>query len=308
MQLNLRSLWATLTVQRFWVIAIPYIWLTIFFLVPFFLIFKISFAKPSLSLPPFTDIVSFLGQHVVHITLNFGNYWTLLRDSFYIKALASSIGIAGIATLACFILGYMMAYGLARAPKKWRLVLLTLVILPFFTSFLIRVYALMAFLSTQGVLNIMLIKLGFIHAPLPLLDNQYAVCLGIVYCYLPFMVLPIYAVLDKIDESLIEAAFDLGCSPWQAFYRVTVPLSWPGILSGCMLVFIPAIGEFVIPELLGGPDTLTIGRTLWWEFFNNRDWPLACAIATTIVVVLIVPIMWVQNHQFKKQESLLSEI
>lgn len=304
MHLSISSILSRIILQRFWVVCIPYVWLILFFLVPFFLIFKISFASPSLNLPPFTNILEFLGNNVVHVKLNFGNYWMLLSDSFYIKALASSIGIASTATLACFMLGYMMAYGLSRAPQKWRPVLLTLVILPFFTSFLIRVYALMSLLSTQGAINTVLMKLGLIGAPLPLLDNQYAVCFGIVYCYLPFMVLPIYAVLDKIDESLIEAAFDLGCNPWQAFYRVTVPLSLPGIVSGCMLVFIPAIGEFVIPELLGGPDTITIGRTLWWEFFNNRDWPLASAIATIIVIVLIVPVMLIQNHQLKKQEAL----
>jgi putrescine transport system permease protein len=195
----------------------------------------------------------------------------------------------------------MMAYGISRVQSTWRTVLLLLVVLPFWTSFLIRVYAWMNLLSSQGLINAFLLKMGLIHTPLMLLDNSAAVCVGIIYCYLPFMILPIYAALDKIDSSYIEAAYDLGCSPWRAFWRVTVPLSMPGIVAGSILVFIPAIGEFVIPEILGGPDTIMIGRVLWWEFFNNRDWPLACALAVAMVVLFVAPIMIFQRQQLRSR-------
>lgn len=285
--------------QNIWVIIPPYFWLMLFFFVPFLLILKISFAKTSINLPPFTPLFQWVEQFALQINLNFSNYITIFSDNFYIRALFSSFWIAAFSTLMCLILGYMMAYGINRAKKEWQTVLLLLVALPFWTSFLIRVYAWMSLLSTKGIINELLLKLGIIQTPIHLLDNPIAVCVGIVYCYLPFMVLPIYAVLQKIDASFIEAAFDLGCSPWQAFWRITVPLSIPGIISGCFLVFLPAIGEFVIPELLGGPNTVTIGRALWWEFFNNRDWPMASAIAVLMVILFVVPIMVMQSRQLK---------
>lgn len=303
-QQQLQTLYSKTRQGHVWVIAIPYFWLLLFFFVPFLVIFKVSFASPTISLPPFTELFTWVNGFTLNIHLNVGNYITLIKDAFYIKALGSSISIAASSTLGCLMLGYMMAYGINRAPARLHTVLLLMVLLPFWTSFLVRVYAWMTLLSTQGVINVLLIKLGFTPEPLPLLDNSYAVSMGIMYCYLPFMVLPIYAVMDKIDPTYIEAAFDLGCTPWQAFWRVTVPLSMPGVIAGCILVFVPAIGEFVIPELLGGPDTLTIGRTLWWEFFNNRDWPVACALATTIVLVFVVPIMLIQKAQQKREQQL----
>jgi putrescine transport system permease protein len=285
------------------VIAAPYIWLLIFFFVPFLLILKISFSKAIIGMPPFMAVFEVLQDHVLHIQLNFSNYMILFSDNFYISAFASSLIMAGSSTLACLILGYMMAYGIARSAPNIRTICLLLVILPFWTSFLIRVYAWMSMLSTHGVINTFLMYVGFISEPLTLLDNSYAVCVGIVYCYLPFMILPIYAALEKIDYSLVEASFDLGATPWKTFWRVNVPLSMKGVIAGCVLVFIPAMGEFVIPELLGGPDTVMIGRVLWWEFFNNRDWPLACALAVVMVLIFVLPIMFFQRNQDAIQDE-----
>jgi putrescine transport system permease protein len=294
---QLQDLYSKSRDLNFWVILIPYLWLFVFFLIPVAVIFKISFASPQISLPPFTELFVWMDHSLLEVRLNFGNYLTLFKDSFYVKALLSSMGISASATLGCLLLGYMMAYGIYRSPKRFQTIFLLMVLLPFWTSFLVRAYAWMSLLGTQGMINNALIYLGIISSPLVLLDNPYAVTFGIIYCYLPFMILPIYAVMDKIDPSYTEAAFDLGCTPWKAFWKVTVPLTIPGIVAGCILVFVPAIGEFVIPELLGGPDTITIGRTLWWEFFNNRDWPLACALAATILVFFVVPIMWIQRYQ-----------
>jgi putrescine transport system permease protein len=287
--------------ERWLIILPPYFWLVIFFFVPFLLILKISFSEATIAIPPFVPIFEWTQDHILHIHFNFKHYMTLWQDSFYLDAFGSSLIIAGFSTSCCLALGYMMAYGISRVQSTWRTVLLLLVVLPFWTSFLIRVYAWMNLLSSQGLINAFLLKMGLIHTPLMLLDNSAAVCVGIIYCYLPFMILPIYAALDKIDSSYIEAAYDLGCSPWRAFWRVTVPLSMPGIVAGSILVFIPAIGEFVIPEILGGPDTIMIGRVLWWEFFNNRDWPLACALAVAMVVLFVAPIMIFQRQQLRSR-------
>jgi len=289
--------------QHWTVVLAPYAWLFLFFLVPFILIAKISFSSAQIGIPPFSSIFEWSDHHLLQLRFNFTNYVVLLQDSFYGEAFASSLKIAGSSTFFCLILGYMMAYGISRAGEKWRIILLLLVVLPFWTSFLIRVYAWMSLLSTQGFINALLLKCGLISAPLQLLDNSFAVCIGIVYCYLPFMILPIYSTLEKMDQVYIEAAFDLGCTPWRAFWKITVPLSKPGIIAGCVLVFIPAIGEFVIPEILGGPDTLMIGRALWWEFFNNRDWPLACALAVAIVLIFVAPIMYFQRKQIQALEE-----
>ncbi len=283
--------------QRKLVVFLPYLWLFLFFLIPFFLILKISFSSSLIGMPPFSSIFEWVGDNLLQIRFNFQNYLSLIQDSFYREAFTSSLKIAGSSTLCCLILGYMMAYGISRANPKWRTVLLLLVVLPFWTSFLIRVYAWMTLLSTQGLINSLLMKIGLINFPLQLLNNSYAVCIGIVYCYLPFMVLPVYTTLEKLDPVYVEAAFDLGCTPWRTFWKVTVSLSKPGIIAGCILVFIPAIGEFVIPEILGGPDTIMIGRALWWEFFNNRDWPLACALAVAMVLLFVAPIMFFQRQQ-----------
>ena len=304
-QEKLQSLYSKTKQVQYWgVVFAPYAWLFLFFLVPFILIVKISFSSAKIGIPPFSSIFEWSSDHLLKMQFNFTNYVSLLEDSFYREAFISSLKIAGSSTFFCLILGYMMAYGISRANEKWRTILLLLVVLPFWTSFLIRVYAWMSLLSTQGLINGLLLKIGFISAPLQLLDNSYAVSLGIIYCYLPFMILPIYSTLEKLDPVYTEAAFDLGCTPWRVFWKITVPLSMSGIIAGCVLVFIPAIGEFVIPEILGGPDTLMIGRALWWEFFNNRDWPLACALAVAIVLIFVAPIMYFQKKQIQAMEEL----
>ena len=210
--------------------------------------------------------------------------------------------IAGISTILVLVIGYPIAYGMARAPRRWQPTLLMLIILPFWTSFLIRVYAWIGILKKEGLLNQALLWLGVIHEPLTILNTNWAVYIGIVYSYLPFMVLPLYAALEKMDESLLEAAADLGCPPLRAFWKITFPLSLPGVVAGCFLVFIPATGEFVIPDLLGGSDTLMIGRTLWTEFFNNRDWPVASAVAVLLLLILVVPIVIFQNMEQRRAE------
>jgi putrescine transport system permease protein len=270
------------------VLALPYAWLVLFFLVPFLIVFKISLADPAIGVPPYTPLFApGEGGWSFHATL--GNYQFLLGDSLYLRAYLTAIKFAGVSTLISLLLGYPMAYAIARASARWRGILLFLVILPFWTSFLIRVYAWIGLLKGNGLINNLLLALGLVHEPLPLLNNAFAVCLGLVYSYLPFMALPLYAALERLDPALLEAAADLGCRPWQAFLRVTLPLSLPGIAAGSLLVFIPAVGEFVIPDLLGGPDTLMIGKVLWDEFFTNRDWPVASAVAVAMLLLLIAP-------------------
>lgn len=266
---------------------LPYIWLVLFLCIPFAIILKISFAKNILALPPISNLISNTGEYIISITINFKNYVIIFTDPFYRDALSSSLYLAIMSTFFTLILGYLMAYGIYKTNKKYHYIFLMLVMVPFWISFLIRVYAWMNVLSTQGVINQFLIYIGIIEAPMHLLDNSFAVCLGIVYCYLPFMILPIYTSLEKIDYTFQEAAYDLGATPWKVFWHITVPLSCNGIFSGCLLVFMPAIGEFVIPELLGGSETFTIGRVVWLEFFTSRDWPMASALA----VIMIVPIL-----------------
>jgi putrescine transport system permease protein len=285
------------------IIVPPYVWLFLFFFVPFLLIVKISFSKAIIALPPFEPIFTTLSDHTLRIHIFFKSYINLFQDDFYIGAFLSSLGTAGCSTLGCLLIGYMMAYGLSRLDRARRPFFLLLVVLPFWTSFLIRIYAWMSLLSTHGLINTLLLFMGIIHEPISMLDNTYAVCVGIIYCYLPFMILPIYAALEKIDLSLIEASFDLGATPWRTFWHITVPLSLPGVVAGCILVFVPAMGEFVIPELLGGPDTIMIGRVLWWEFFNNRDWPQACAVAVMMILVFVLPIMFFQRQQQKIENT-----
>jgi putrescine transport system permease protein len=232
-----------------------------------------------MGLPPFTSLIQQTDLYFYNFCIYIGNYFALLTDSFYFSVVVSSVLIAGSSTVVCLAIGYVIAYEISSAPKRFHIILILLVVLPFATSFLVRVYAWMNLLNTHGIINMLLQKMHIIKIPLHLLDNNYAVCLGIVYCYLPFMILPIYAALEKIDKSYIEASFDLGASKWRSFWEIIFPLSMPGVLAGSSLVFIPALGEFVIPELLGGSRTMTVGQTIWCEFFNNRDWPLACAIA-----------------------------
>ncbi|MDF3034165.1 MAG: spermidine/putrescine transporter permease [Alphaproteobacteria bacterium] len=295
--------WNRLARERRLVIAAPYLWLGLFSLIPFILVVKISLSQPVLAIPPFHPLFQWSAEQVLQLQLNLATYSALLTEPFYASAFISSLKIAFIATLSCLLIGYPIAYAIVQSSPQWRPILLLLIILPFFTSFLVRVYAWIGLLSTEGVINTFLQWTGIIHEPLPLLYNSFAVTIGIVYCYLPFMILPIYSVLDKIDPAYQEAAYDLGCRPWRTFWRVTVPLSFRAISAGSILVFVPAIGEFVIPELLGAPETLMIGRVLWNEFFHNQNWPLACALALMMLVIFVVPFTIFQRFQLGAKEE-----
>jgi len=279
------------------VIAAPALWLAVFFLIPLAIVFQISLSVKEFGQPPYSDLLTFGEDGTVQLTLHLSNYLFLLSDSLYANAYLNSIKVAFISTLIALLIAYPMAYAIARAPEKWRNVLLMLVILPFWTSFLLRVYAWIGFMKGNGVINNFLLWTGITQEPLVLLQTDFAVYVGIVYTYLPFMILPLYTNLVKLDPSLLEASADLGARPFRTFLSVTLPLSMPGVIAGSLLVFIPAIGEFVIPALLGGPGTLMIGRVLWDEFFANRDWPVASAVAFAMLLVVVVPIMLLQNAQ-----------
>ena len=293
--------------RRFALIAVPYFWLLALFLVPFAIVFKISLSDIALSIPPYLPqldlakgwkgFTKFLGA------FDFENFEFLMMDDLYYKAYLSSLKIAAISTFLTLLIGYPIAYAMTRASEGWRPTLLMLVILPFWTSFLIRVYAWIGILGQEGFLNQTLMFLGLTSEPLIILNTPIAVYIGIVYTYLPFMILPIYSALEKLDDSLLEAAEDLGCSRIKAFWLVTFPLSRGGIIAGCFLVFIPTLGEFVIPSLLGGSNTLMIGKVLWDEFFSNRDWPLASAVAVILLLILIIPIILFQRNEQKQRES-----
>ena len=279
------------------VVSVPYLWLLLFFLVPFAIVLKISFSSALIAMPPYEPLLHWASDRVVEIKLNFGNYMFLVEDPLYWKAYLNSIKVAAISTFFCLLLGYPIAYSIARSNPSTRNILMLLVVLPFWTSFLLRVYAWIGILKNNGLLNNTLMSLGLIDEPLVIMQTDLAVYIGIVYSYLPFMILPLYANLEKMDVTLLEAAADLGCRPWQAFYKITLPLSMPGIVAGCLLVFIPAVGEFVIPSLLGDPGMLMIGRVLWTEFFNNRDWPVSAAVAIALLLFLVIPIMYYQRAQ-----------
>ncbi|UCG71640.1 MAG: ABC transporter permease subunit [Chromatiales bacterium] len=269
--------------------ALPFLWLGLFFLLPFAIVLKISMADALIAVPPYTEFLARTADGIkLQATLD--NYQFLYTDELYALAFLNSLKVAAVSTLLCLLIGYPLAWGVARAEARTRNLLLLLIVLPSWTSFLIRVYAWMGILGNNGVLNQLLLGLGIVDSPLTLLRTDIAVYIGIVYTYLPFMVLPLYANLAKLDQRLLEAAADLGANPWRCFWLVTLPLSRIGILAGCLLVFIPATGEFVIPELLGGADTLMIGKLLWQEFFNNRDWPLASAVAIVLLALLLAPI------------------
>ncbi len=284
------------------VIGIPFFWLFLFFLLPFFIVLKISFAEADVAIPPYTEIYSW-ADNQLSILLNLGNYVFLSEDELYLAAYLGSLKMAFISTALCLLIGFPMAYSIARASKEAQTVLLLLIMMPTWTAILIRVYAWMGILSNNGLLNSFLQTIGVIDAPLQILNTNLAVYIGIVYSYLPFMILPLYANLVKHDHSLLEAASDLGSSNFNNFWKITVPLSKNGIIAGCMLVFIPAVGEFVIPELLGGPETLMIGKVLWQEFFNNRDWPVASALAVIMLLILMGPIIWFNRNQAKEMEG-----
>ncbi|GFM84484.1 putrescine ABC transporter permease [Pseudomonas cichorii] len=284
------------------VIGAPFLWLFLFFALPFLIVLKISFAEADVAIPPYTEIFSY-AEDKLQLVLNLANYTLLSGDDLYISAYLGSLKMAFFSTLLCLLIGYPMAYAIANARKDMQTVLLLLIMMPTWTAILIRVYAWMGILSNNGLLNAFLMWLGLIDEPLQILNTNLAVYIGVVYSYLPFMILPLYANLVKHDPSLLEAASDLGSSTFNSFWKITVPLSKNGVIAGCMLVFIPVVGEFVIPELLGGPETLMIGRVLWQEFFNNRDWPVASALAVIMLLVLIVPIILFNRSQAKELEG-----
>jgi putrescine transport system permease protein len=287
-----------------WLIILPpLLYLLVFFLIPFAFALVISLADTALRVPPFTDILSVSPDWHIHLTLNLGNFRYLFADEVYGLSYFYSIKTAFFSTVVCLALGYPMAYAISRTSKSTQSILLLIVILPFWTSFLLRVYALEGIIRDTGLLNTALLWLGIIDHPLQIMHTSFAVYVGIVYSYLPFMVLPLFATLEKLDHSLLEAAGDLGSPPWRAFLDVTLPLSMPGIIAGSMLVFIPAIGEFVIPTLLGGSNNLMIGRVLWDEFFGNRDWPVASAVAIAFLVLLVGPIALYQHYSAKQLNS-----
>lgn len=282
---------------RYFIVAIPYIWLLLFFLAPFVIVFKISLADPIIAQPPFTPLFNQGSDGGFSIYTTFDNFLYLFQDSLYFVTYLNSVKLAFIATLFTLLIGYPIAYGIARSPQPTRNILLLLVVIPFWISFLLRVYSWMGILKTNGLINGFLLWLGVIDQPLELLYTDTAVYIGMVYSYLPYMILPLYANLVKLDIRLLEAASDLGAKKWQGFVDVTLPLSMPGIIAGCLLVFIPAIGEYVIPALLGGADTLMIGRVLFDEFFLNRDWPVASAVAIVLLLLLVLPIVYFQKKQ-----------
>ena len=285
------------------VIVLPYLWLILFFLVPFAIVFKISFSDPIVAQPPFTPLFDQSQSFLNWFQGSLNNYLFLLEDNLYWVSYLRSIKVAFISTICCLLLGYPMAYYIAQSAPTKRNVLLMLIILPFWTSFLLRVYAWMGILSTNGIINSVFLWIGVIDEPIQMLYTNFAVYLGIVYTYLPFMILPLYANLERLDLNLHDAAADLGGKPLQVFWDITLPVSLPGVIAGSLLVFIPAMGEFVIPALLGGLDSLMIGRTLYDEFFVNRDWPLASAVASILLLILVVPMVLFQRNQAKSAEE-----
>ncbi len=283
------------------VTSVPYLWLLLFFLIPFVIVLKISFADTQIAMPPYEPLFSWAADQVLEIKLHLSNFAFLYEDDLYWQSYLTSLLVAAVSTLLCLLIGYPMAYAIARTNPATRNMLLMLVILPFWTSFLLRVYAWIGLLKNNGLINNALLSLGLIDQPIQMMQTNFAVYIGIVYSYLPFMILPLYTTLEKMDLTLLEAAADLGCRPWQSFLRITLPLSMPGIVAGCLLVFIPAVGEFVIPSLLGDPGMLMIGKVLWTEFFNNRDWPVASAVAIALLLLLVIPIMYFEKLQ--KEET-----
>lgn len=280
----------------------PYAWLVVFFLIPFLLVLKISFSGMQFGIPPYTPLLQFQDE-VLELVLHVRGYVLLFTDSLYVATYLNSLKMAAITTLCCVLIGYPLAYCIAGAPPKVRNLLLLGVILPFWTSLLLRVYAWIGILRNDGLLNNALMWLGLIDAPLEIYRTDLAVYIGLVYTYLPFFILPLYAHLIKMDRRLLEAAYDLGARPWRAFLSITLPLSRHGVVAGAMLVFIPTVGEFVIPELLGGADTLMIGRVLWTEFFNNADWPMAAAVTCVMILLLLVPLTLFQFSQVRELEA-----
>jgi putrescine transport system permease protein len=288
------------------IVLVPYLWLVAFFLVPFLIVLKISLSQPAIAQPPYTPVFDLAagweGVREFFASLSLTNYAALAADRLYLSSYLKSLQVAAMSTLILLLIGYALAYGMARAPRRLQPLLVMLVVLPFWTSFLIRVYAWINILQRDGLLNQALMALGLVDEPLAWLSTDTAIYIGIVYSYLPFMVLPIYAALEKMDDTLLEAAADLGCPPRRAFRLITLPLSLPGVIAGALLCFIPIVGEFVIPDLLGGSETVMIGQTLWTEFFTNRDWPIASAVAVTRLILLVAPIVAYPHFEAREPE------
>lgn len=298
-----RWMWRhSLPSRRTLAIVPPFVWLGLFLLLPFLLVLKISFAELKFGIPPYTPLAA-LKDEVVTLSLSLRGYALLFSDSLYIATYLNSVKMAAVTTVCCALIGYPMAYYIARSHPSVRNVLLLGVILPFWTSLLLRVYAWVGILRNDGLLNKFLQWIGLISAPLEIYRTDLAVYIGLVYAYLPFFILPLYANLVKLDNRLLEAAYDLGARPWSAFLRITLPLSMPGVIAGAMLVFIPSVGEYVIPEMLGGADTLMMGRIMWTEFFNNADWPMAAAVTCVMVMLLLVPLILFQYGQVRQLEQ-----
>jgi putrescine transport system permease protein len=283
--------------------AVPMLWLTLFFLVPFLIVLKISFSEVLMAMPPYAPMIEWTQERMLAIKLHLANYHFLFTDALYLDSFLYSIKVAAVSTFICLLLGYPMALAIARAEPARRSLLLMLVILPFWTSFLLRIYAWIGLLKDDGLINAVLLWLHLISSPIQMANTSFAVYIGIVYSYLPFMILPLYSNLEKHDATLLEAAADLGAAPWKAFMRITFPLSLPGVVAGAMLVFIPAVGEYVIPTLLGSANQLMIGRVLSDEFFENRDWPVASAVAIIILIVLMGPIVVFQRYRSRELEA-----
>ncbi len=294
---KLQASWKTL------VVGIPYIWLFIFFLVPFFIVLKISVAESLIASPPFSSLFQWAEDGALQIRVLFDNFAYLWEDELYVSTYINSVKVALISTVICLLIGYPMAYAIVRSSPTKKNILLMLIILPFWTSFLLRVYAWMGLLADQGTINNLLMTLGIIDEPIRMLYTQFAVYVGIVYSYLPFMILPLYANMEKLDLTLHEAAADLGAKPITTFLTVTLPMTIPGIIAGSLLVFIPATGEYIIPDLLGGGNSLMIGKVLYNEFNNNHDWPVAAAVAIALLIVLVAPMMLYQHIQSKENEA-----
>lgn len=290
---------------RNFLISLPSAWIIVFFLCPCLILLKISLSDSVISSPPYTSLIDWISGNVLQIRLNLGNYMSLFSNEMYMRGFATSVLIAGASTICCLLIGFPMALAIVRSSPKVQAMLLTLVILPFWTSFLIRVYAWLMLLSPSGFINSFLMKFHLIDAPLQLMNNSYAACVGIIYAYLPFMIFPLYSAIEKIDYTLIEVAYDLGSSPMTAFFSIVVPLAMPGIYAGSALVFVPAISEFVIPELLGGAQTLTIGRLVWNEFFGNLSWPTAAALSIILLMFVVFPIVLMQR---RKEVRLLRDV
>ena len=291
--------WSRRLLSRRLAILPPFLWMALFLLVPFLLVFKISFADLRFGIPPYTALAE-LEDYTLRLGLHLNAYYLLLTDSLYIATYLNSIKVAAVTTLCCILVGYPMAYYISQSTPKVRNLLLLAVVLPFWTSLLLRVYAWVGILRNDGLLNNFLLWLGVIETPLEIYRTDLAVYIGLVYAYLPFFILPLYASLVKLDRRLLEAAYDLGARPWTAFFKVTLPLSLPGVIAGGMLVFIPVVGEYVIPEMLGGADTLMMGRVMWTEFFNNTDWPMAAAVTVVMVAILLVPLVIFQRNQIEQ--------